>query len=549
MSEMHQRRVKAAIGLVSRSFTTGYIRRLSLFLATVVLLSVVPSIGVSQPNTEADYELPGASEPGGNDDMQELDQLHDRIAETYMELFDSDSSIDDKLDSLVDEWDRMTNRLVERGSALHRTPSELTSVYFVDVGRDDIPASTACAQGNRQYDEFSAEFKPIARASNRSLFASTPVVRSALYDVVRDWSHESDRILVLAEVAHTRSVRELAEGDVLAAKTTGIATVRYSVIDLYANNWIRGSYDYIVEESVSEDTSEWVEHVYCPDVLPIYVTELIRVISGFVHDETPLDWDAVRESRADAPASIREPDAFDKNMADALSPARGVVKVIVPLTVYGSSASVGTGFSILPDLVLTNHHIIAPDGEPRLFVELTNVEGMRASGVVVGFDPNRNLALVRSTYEFSDTIRLHDGSDLQIGEDVAALGYRRFLASRSRGIVNGFVKEFDGLALNGVVRFRHTGLIVTDATINKGNSGGPLMLIKNGRIHSAVGVNAWSAGSLINMGFDMDLMADLEGLNLAISSSEVISFLEEEGFSVDESGLVHDWVANRPSGS
>ena len=165
MSTMSFRSSEVPIGLVSRSFAAVFNKGLSLLSATVVLLSVVPSIGVPQSITEAGYKSPGATNPGENDDMQELAQLQDRIAEAYVELFDNDSSIDDKLDSLVAEWDSMTKPVWLNGAPLldrlDRTPSELTSVHFVDLGDGMSSRFLECAQGNRGPGEFNVYFASI----------------------------------------------------------------------------------------------------------------------------------------------------------------------------------------------------------------------------------------------------------------------------------------------------------------------------------------------------------------------------------------------------
>jgi serine protease Do len=145
------------------------------------------------------------------------------------------------------------------------------------------------------------------------------------------------------------------------------------------------------------------------------------------------------------------------------------------------SVGFGSGFIISPDgYILTNNHVV--EGATRLTVELHNGEKFPAE--VIGTDPSIDLALIKvdAKGEQLPTLELGDSSALRVGEWVLAIGNPLGLEyTVTVGVVSAKARNFAiGTTLPGVASF-----IQTDAAINKGNSGGPL-LSADGRV---VGIN------------------------------------------------------------
>jgi serine protease Do len=143
----------------------------------------------------------------------------------------------------------------------------------------------------------------------------------------------------------------------------------------------------------------------------------------------------------------------------------------------------GSGFIISPDgYVLTNNHVV--ENATRVTVVMTNKRQFDA--IVVGRDPNTDVAVLKIEGENLPTVRLGDADALQIGDWVLALGYPMSLGETvTAGIVSAKGKSIGIMRQNeeAVAPLEH--FIQTDAAINPGNSGGPLVNIRG----EVIGIN------------------------------------------------------------
>ena len=152
----------------------------------------------------------------------------------------------------------------------------------------------------------------------------------------------------------------------------------------------------------------------------------------------------------------------------------------------------GTGFIIEADgYILTNNHVI--EGADKVEVKVGDRDDYKAK--VVGRDPATDLALlqIEGTKPFP-TVRLGDSDRIRVGEWVMAIGDPlNFDKSVTVGVLSG-KGRYAGLS-RATSAFEN--LLQTDAAINFGNSGGPLVNV-NGEV---VGINTAISRFAQNIGF------------------------------------------------
>jgi len=179
-----------------------------------------------------------------------------------------------------------------------------------------------------------------------------------------------------------------------------------------------------------------------------------------------------------------------------------------PFDPSGAAEAQGSGFVYDTNgHVVTNAHVV--DGAQSIEVTFSNGKTYDAS--VVGTDPSTDLAVldVDAPASLVVPLALDDSSAVSVGDTVVAIGSPFGLQnSVTAGIVSALDRSLD--APNG---FTINGAIQTDAAINHGNSGGPLLDL-NGRV---IGVNAQIASE----------SGGNEGVGFAIPSNTVKSIVTQ----------------------
>ena len=131
--------------------------------------------------------------------------------------------------------------------------------------------------------------------------------------------------------------------------------------------------------------------------------------------------------------------------------------------------------------IITNAHVVL--NSKSVYVTVTTYDGQAYDAVVVGMDRTTDLAVLKTNDHGFTPAEFGDAEELSIGEWVVAIGNpggERFSGSMTRGIVSGLDREVGEYSENGMT------YIQTDAAVNPGNSGGPLVNLYG----QVVGINS-----------------------------------------------------------
>lgn len=207
----------------------------------------------------------------------------------------------------------------------------------------------------------------------------------------------------------------------------------------------------------------------------------------------------------------------------------------------------GSGFIIDRDgYILTNHHVI----EKAERITVTLADGRTFRGEVVGTDPAIDIALLKITNASDLTaVPLGNSDELRVGEWVCAIGNPLgYVHSVTVGVVSFVGRKLFDPSLDDYIQ--------TDAAINFGNSGGPLI---NARgevigINSAVSSRTSSIGFAVPINKVLDILPQLKADGrvsrgyIGVFLTDVTPPLQQAlGLAVGRGALVHDFSPDSPA--
>jgi S1-C subfamily serine protease len=189
----------------------------------------------------------------------------------------------------------------------------------------------------------------------------------------------------------------------------------------------------------------------------------------------------------------------------------------------------GTGFVVSPDgYILTNSHVITTAGaqetpapeqvEPASTVYVEFADGERAEAEIVGWDLFYDVGVVkvRGDAHALVPVPLGDSSEVVVGEPVAAIGSPfGQTGSLSVGVVAAVGRSVDSLTSD----YSLVDAIQTDAPINRGNSGGPLLNARG----EVIGINAQirsNSGNAEGVGFAIPIAIARRSMEQLIETGE-----------------------------
>lgn len=158
--------------------------------------------------------------------------------------------------------------------------------------------------------------------------------------------------------------------------------------------------------------------------------------------------------------------------------------------------SSGSGFIVSSDgMILTNKHVVA-DAEANYTVLMN--DGRKMPAKVLARDPLQDLAVLKITGSGFASLKLGDSSKVKIGQTAIAIGNAlgEFRNTVSVGVVSGLHRSIVAMGAPGGPENLQE-LIQTDAAVNPGNSGGPLLNISG----EVIGINTAVAQGAENISF------------------------------------------------
>ncbi|TSC90878.1 MAG: Protease Do [Candidatus Berkelbacteria bacterium Licking1014_96] len=180
-----------------------------------------------------------------------------------------------------------------------------------------------------------------------------------------------------------------------------------------------------------------------------------------------------------------------------------VVSIIATAEVPGffnttsTERSAGTGFIVTSDgLVMTNKHVVA-NSSAKYMVYLNT--GKSYAATIQATDPFNDLAIIKIEAKDLPVVDFGNPDDMKNGQIVIAIGNAlgEFQNTVTTGILSAKERTITATDASGLSQEKLEGLLQTDAAINSGNSGGPLLNLEG----QVIGINVAVAQQAENIGF------------------------------------------------
>lgn len=225
-------------------------------------------------------------------------------------------------------------------------------------------------------------------------------------------------------------------------------------------------------------------------------------------------WSNLRETVITRQEVIEEESAVISLVEDASGSVLSVVERSVVFDLFSgpslSEGTIGTGFAVAPDRVITNRHVVDSPNATYLIVDN---DGNEFEVVNIVRDDFNDLALIEVKDGSFTPLVLGDSDSIKAGQTVVAIGNAlgRFTNTVTKGVISGIGRGITASSGFGSYQ-RLDNVIQTDAALNPGNSGGPLFNLSGEviAVNVAVGQGSENIGFAIPINAAKDLISDIE---------------------------------------
>ena len=190
-------------------------------------------------------------------------------------------------------------------------------------------------------------------------------------------------------------------------------------------------------------------------------------------------------------------DAVEKSSPAVVSIVAAKVSLDPSTGVVQDQQGIGTGFIIRSNgVILTASHVVE---DRTINYKVVTRDDKTYDVKQIDLDPSIDFAVLKITASGLPTINLGDSQALKVGQKVVAIGNAlgRFENTVTVGVVSGIGRGVDPSSSAGILQGTLENVIQTDAALNPGNSGGPLLDLSG----QVVGINFATTVGAENIGF------------------------------------------------
>lgn len=179
------------------------------------------------------------------------------------------------------------------------------------------------------------------------------------------------------------------------------------------------------------------------------------------------------------------------------------------------TSGIGSGVIVESDnndyFIITNNHVVGDLDEVIIILN----DKSKFTGTVVGIDVRFDLAVIRITSDKALPVaKINHNNDLKVGQFVGVLGSPMgYVQSISMGVISNIGRY-------GGPKGNVSNFIQTDASINQGNSGGPLVNLRG----EVIGINTWissPSGGSVGLGFAVPILNIYPSFRSIVDNGEI----------------------------
>lgn len=196
-------------------------------------------------------------------------------------------------------------------------------------------------------------------------------------------------------------------------------------------------------------------------------------------------------------------------ISGALTPAQVYSQNVAAVVTISSPSATGSGFILTENgYIITNYHVI----ENAIKVEVTLSNGDSYAAKIIGFDAAHDVAVLKIEDSGLPHVILGSSNDLTVGDQITVIGNPLGELSYTQTV--GYISGKDrGISTDNVM----INMLQTDASINSGNSGGPMFNMRG----EVVGIITAKYSGTSSSG------ASIEGVGFAIPIDDVLKKIQD----------------------